>query len=309
YWDLASSYALADHMFSSMSSGSFTAHQYLIAGTTAITSQQSLVDFPTQIPWGCDAPTGTLTPVLSQDGTIDQNGPYPCISAYPTIAQLLDAARVSWKYYAPMVAPPGRGDIAGDVWSAFDAIRSVRNGPDWSRNVVSPETTFFSDVETGRLPQVSWVIPDFANSDHPESRSNTGPSWVTAVVNFVGKSKYWNNTAIVILWDEWGGWYDDVAPPQLDYAGLGMRVPMIVVSPYARKAYVSHTPYEFGSILKFIEQDFSLPNLGATDVRATSIQDCFDFTQSPSPFSVVRAPVSVRALRTRAPSYHWVDDE
>jgi|ERR1700694_588415 len=309
YWNLASSYTLADHMFSTMTSGSFTAHQFLIAGTAALNSTQSLVDFPSGVPWGCDAPPGTFTAVISSNGVISYNGPYPCLNSYPTIAQLLDAANVSWKYYAPAVAVPGAGDPAGLVWSAFDAIQSVRQGPDWQRNVVSPETTLFTDIENGTLPQVSWVIPDFANSDHPESRSNTGPSWVTSIVNFVGKSKYWNNTAVVILWDEWGGWYDDVAPPQLDYTGLGMRVPMLVVSPYARKGYISHTQYEFGSILKFIEQDFSLPSLGTTDARATSIQDCFDFTASPSPFAAVRAPLGFRQMRSHTPSHHWVDDE
>jgi phospholipase C len=197
----------------------------------------------------------------------------------------------------------------GDVWSVYDAIDYIRHGSDWTRNISSPETNIFTDLQTGNLPAVSWIVPDFQNSDHPSSGSNTGPSWVTSIVNAVGQSKYWNNSAIVIVWDDWGGWYDPVAPPKLDYAGLGFRVPMLVVSPYARQGYVSHTQYEFGSILKFVEEAFGLPSLGATDARATSIDDCFNFTQSPTPFSVMRAPMGLRTLLMRPASRQPVDDE
>jgi phospholipase C len=292
-------------MFATESSGSFTAHQYLIAGQSGGT-----VDFPSNLPWGCDAVPGTTVPLLDPDGDGDETtGPFPCMG-YPTLADIFDRANVNWAYYSPQVdSGGGTAHLGGDVWSAFDAIRAVRYGNDWQTKVKSPETTFFSDLQSGNLPQVSWIIPDFENSDHPQAKSNTGPSWVTSIVNAVGQSSYWKSTAIVVVWDEWGGWYDNVPPPQLDYLGLGIRVPMIVISPYAKRGYISHTQYETGSILKFMETSFGTPSLGATDDRATSIVDCFDFTQPAQPFRVIRAPFTLRTLLSRPPSLHPVDQE
>jgi phospholipase C len=114
---------------------------------------------------------------------------------------------------------------------------------------------------------------------------DTGPDWVTSVVNAIGESQYWDSTAIILTWDEWGGFYDHIPPPQLDYQGLGFRVPYIVISPYAKQGYVSHTQYEtYGSTLKFIESTFGLGSLGTTDARANNITDAFDFTQTPRAF-------------------------
>ena len=134
-------------------------------------------------------------------------------------------------------------------------------------------------------------------------------SWVASIANAVGKSQYWKSTAIVVVWDDWGGWYDHVKPPHLDYQGLGFRVPMLVISPYARRAYVSHTQYEFGSIVRFIEDTFSLGRLGTTDTRATSISDTLDLTQPPRRFVPIQAPRSREFFLTMKPSGLPVDDE
>jgi phospholipase C len=299
YWDLATKYALADHMFSTATTDSFVAHQQIVAGTTRLNDTESLVDTPSTPPWGCDSPVGTVTSVILTSGQVKTGkGPFPCLTQYPTMADVLDAAKVSWKYY---VESPFGLDFSGYVWNAFDPIAKVRCahftppshctgfGADWKAHVSSPNTNVFSDLKSGSLPAVSWLIPTLADSDHPASGSDTGPSWVTSVVNAVGKSSYWNDTAILIVWDDWGGFYDNVAPPQLDYTSLGMRVPMIVVSPYARHGYVSHTQYEFGSILKFIEETFGAASLNTTDSRATSIGDSFDFSQKPQPFATISA--------------------
>jgi phospholipase C len=112
---------------------------------------------------------------------------------------------------------------------------------------------------------------------------------VASIVNGIGHSDLWDSTAILVVWDDWGGWFDHVAPPQLDRMGLGPRVPFIVISPYAKRHYVSHVQHEFGSILKFTEDVFSLPRLGTTDVRSDALRDCFDFMQSPTPFTTIRA--------------------
>jgi phospholipase C len=146
------------------------------------------------------------------------------------MADLLDAKGISWRYYAP-----GAGDEFS-ILSAFQAIRHIRFGPDWASHVITPESTVLTDIQNGQLAQVTWIVPALARSDHPHSASNEGPDWVGSIVNAIGASKYWNSTAIFVSWDDWGGWYDHVPPPQVDAMGLGFRVPFIVVSPYARRS-------------------------------------------------------------------------
>jgi phospholipase C len=289
YWDMAKQYVLGDHMYPTESSGSFTGHQDLIRGDTEINDHESLIDFPSNGPWGCDAPPGTYVPLLlKKDGEVTNYGPFPCLT-YPTLRDLLDAKKVSWKYYTPSLD----GSLAGAYWDAFEAIKAVRYGTEWTTNISTPEKNIFKDIDAGSLASVSWIVPDGVNSDHSGfGKHDTGPSWVASIVNAIGHSPYWSSTAIVIVWDDWGGWYDHVPPPQLDYAGLGIRVPMIVVSPYAKVGYVSHTQYEFGSILKFIENNWDLGSLGTSDRRSTSIEDVFDFTQKPRKFIRIPAKYS-----------------
>ncbi len=306
YWSLAKNYALADHLFQTQGSGSFTAHQELIAGGTAINSTESLIDFPSTGPWGCDAPTGTKTSLITNQGKYLFNlGPFPCLK-YPTLKDLLDPKGVSWKYYTPPLLVPGS---SGFLWNAFDAIHNVRYGPDWANDVISPETKIFDDISANRLPAVSWVIPSGPNSDHASGTDN-GPQWVASIVNAIGKSPAWSSTAIIIVWDDWGGLYDHVAPQQLDYQGLGFRVPMIVVSPYAKSVgYISHTPYEFGSILRFVEDNWNLGRLGSTDVRATSISDMFDLSKPPRAFVPAPNSLSPKFFKDQPPSLDPTDDE
>ncbi|HKE37592.1 MAG TPA: alkaline phosphatase family protein [Candidatus Baltobacteraceae bacterium] len=307
YWTMASRYVLADHMFPSMFGPSFTGHLDLIAGTTNLHPRSAEVDGPSAVPWGCDAPSGTYTLLLNtarQEG----RGPFPCFTEFRTLADSLDDAHVTWRYYAPSVSDPNNGGI----WSSFDAIRNVRYGRDWN-NVISPQTRVLTDARSGKLPGVTWVIPDALDSDHGADDVG-GPSWVSAVVNAIGSGPDWKSTAIVIVWDDWGGWYDSVPPPQLDFRGLGIRVPCIVISPYAKPHYVSHTQYEFGSVVKLVEQVFGLPPLGTraagyTDARAHSMLDVFDFHQTPRTFAPIPAPKPASYFLKRAPSYRLPDDD
>jgi phospholipase C len=325
YWAIAGEYVLADHMFQTTGDGSFTAHQDLIRGGTTIdeAKSESLVYVPDHSPWGCDAPAGTVTSLLV-DTTKGPHlrydkGPFPCTidfpssgAFYPTLRDLLDARGVSWKYYVPSIDTKG----SGSLWNAFDMIYPVRYGPEWQSNISSPETNIFADISAGRLASVSWVVPDLQNSDHPNIGSDTGPSWVASVVNALGESSYWPSTAIVIVWDDWGGFYDHVKPPFFDnWGGLGFRVPMLIVSPYARETspsqpgYISHTQYEFASILKFIEQTWNLGSLGTTDSRATSIGNAFDFTQPPRKFVAIPSSHSRAYFEHQRPSNQPVDTE
>jgi phospholipase C len=306
YWTMAKEYTLADEMFETQSSGSFVAHQDLIAGDTAINSDEVLVNIPTNEPWGCDAAPSVVTSLLKTPRQFLPNaGPFPCLT-YRTLRDTLDARGVSWKYYAPTF----KFGSGGWLWTAFDAIHDVRRGPEWKTNVITPETTVLTDAMKGKLSAVSWVIPDYTNSDHPASHSNTGPSWVAQVVNAIGENPdLWKSTAIIITWDDWGGFFDHVTPQQIDLQGLGFRVPMLVVSPYARTGYVTHTHYEFGSILNFVESTFGLASLGTTDARAASMADCFNFNQSPRSFKPISARVNMSTFVHERPSYHEVDYE
>jgi phospholipase C len=284
YWEMAQQYVLADHTFPTEASGGFTAHQDLIRGDSTISKTKSLIDFPSHRPWGCDAPIGTTTPLLTDNRKYIEQGPAPCLK-YDTLRDTLDAKGVSWKYYTP---PLLTGGLPGHDWDAFDAIYAVRYGPEWNKNISSPETNIFSDISNSQLAAVSWVIPNAQDSDHAGyKRVDRGPDWAASIVNAIGESKYWNTSAMIIVWDNWGGWYDNVPPPQLDYTGLGFRVPMIVISPYAKQGYVDHTQYEFGSIIKFVEEVFKLKSLGTTDQRARSLVGAFDFSQAPRRFQQV----------------------
>ncbi len=170
-----------------------------------------------------------------------------------------------------------------------------------------------TDVANGKLAGVTWVVPDFLWSDHPEAGTDYGPSWVASIVNAIGTSPDWKSTAIVVLWDDWGGWYDNVPPPQLDFRGLGIRVGCLIISPYVRP-HVSHTVYEFGSVLAFVEDVFKLPRLGPeragyTDSRATSIIDSFDFSKPPRAFKTIAAPYPASFFAKHAPSLRAPDDQ
>ncbi|HZY98818.1 MAG TPA: alkaline phosphatase family protein [Candidatus Baltobacteraceae bacterium] len=309
YWTMAKRYVLADRMFPTMFGPSYTAHLTLIAGTVDLNPSLSEADVPSNSPWGCDAPSGTRSTVVTAKKTPTEAGPFPCYTQFRTLADTLDAAGVSWKYYAPIV---GGTDPAGNEWSAFDSIHSVRYGSDW-KNVVSPPQRVLADARNDKLAGVSWVIPDAIWSDHPYEGTDYGPSWVSAVVNAIGKSKAWKSTAVVVVWDDWGGFFDNVAPPQPDFRGLGIRVPCIIISPYVRP-HVQHTTYEFGSIVRFVEQAFGLPVLGPasagyTDGRAASLTDSFDFTMKPRRFHKVAAPYPPSFFIEHVPSRRVPDDE
>ena len=306
YWDMAQQYVLADHMFPTEWGPSFTAHLNLVAGTTTVARGESVVDMPMLdgrvVAGGCDAPAGTVTSLITVDGRyLDQGGPFPCYS-FPTLADVLDAGHVSWKWYGANW-PGGKS-----LWNAFEAIRKVRYGPDWSRHIVNTNKQVLVDAAAGKLPAVSWVIPTMPDSDHPGAGKPYGPSWVSAVVNAIGTGPDWKSSAIVIVWDDWGGWYDNVAPPQLDYRGLGARVGCIVISPYAKAGYVDHTQYEFGSILRTIERIYGLPTLGTTDRRANVMFGAFDFSQTPRPFKVIQARYPARFFMDERPSNLDLDD-
>jgi phospholipase C len=311
YYQLAEQYTFGDRMFQTNEGPSFPAHQFIISGTSAPTTTSNL--FAAENPdgeAGCAASPGSNVLVIDPTGH-ESSTMYPCFE-HPTLTDELDAKGVSWRYYAPS---------AGSIWTGPNAIMHMCqpqtqngqlacSGSTWSK-VIIPGKQVLTDIVNSQLPAVSWIIPAGQNSDHPGSLNGTGgPSWVASIVNAIGNSSYWSSTAIVITWDDWGGWYDHVAPPKVIDDGTswgsgyvyGFRVPVIVVSPYARAQYISHATHDFGSILNLIEQTFGLPSLGYADARADNLSDCFNFSQSPLQFQTISAPLSAEYfLNDRTP--------
>ena len=275
YFYMGKQYVLADQMYASnFDASSFISHQYIIAGQA-----ESAVNYPWSS-WGCPGGKYDQIEMVGQQRNIPAGYEVVCWDP-TTLGDELDAAGVSWGFYTATVS----GDFG--IWSAYQAINHIYNGPDWNKDVLTPQTTFFNDVDKGKLRAVSWITPTWENSDHAGSQHNTGPAWVASIVNAIGESKYWDSTAIFIFWDDYGGWYDPEPPAYADYDGLGIRIPMLIVSAYARKHYVSHTHYEHGTILKFVEETFGLPAMAASDTRANAPDDAFDFKKGPRAFGKI----------------------
>jgi phospholipase C len=297
YWTMASQYTLSDRNFASTNGPSFGPHLMLVAGQDGHADE-----VPSQKPWGCDAKYETENylvygqanpPEFPADFGHDVQGIDPCFT-FSTIADLLDNAKISWRWYKQPA------NLTSYWLDAFDAIQAVRYGPDY-KNVVTPDTQVLTDISSAKLQPVSWVMPHQGASDHAGGGSDAcGPAWVTSIVNAIGESSYWNSTAIVITWDEWGGWFDHVVPPQYPdpetgaYEGLGYRTPLIVVSPYAKNHYVSKAQHETASALHFVEKMFGLPSLGFADARADAFDDVFDFSKKPTTFKPIPPPKNAR---------------
>ncbi len=296
YFDMAHEWVLGDRMFQSHLDESFVSHQYIIAAQA-----QSSVDLPGYY-WGCDGGSSDKVATITKQR---QLGPYQtaCFD-YMTLGDELDKAKLTWRFYSSDI-----NDFTDYVWSGYQAVKHIRYGPDWKQDVITPQKQFITDVGAGTLQNVTWITPMCDESDHVNCGGGYGPSWVTSLVNAVGKSKFWDSTAIFVMWDDWGGLYDHVPPPHLDYDGLGFRVPLLVISPYAKHGYVSHVQYETGSILRFAEDVFGLGQLAASDTRANSpAADCFDFTKPPRKFVPISAPKPASFFMTkpadpRAPDY------
>ena len=279
YWSYASTFAIADDFFSTISGSSFPNHLYTIAGedANAIAIPKSNHYNPSH-EWGCDEPAGTTVEQLFPDGSI-QNV-FPCFD-FPTLADLLDAQNISWKFYT---------NLNGTPLDTYDAIKHIRYGPDWTAHR-SNWTNFASDAASGNLPTVSWLLMPFQYSDHAPHSVCIGENETVQMINAVmSNATLWSSSAIFLTWDDFGGFYDHVIPPsgpnpQIQF---GFRVPAIIISPYAMPGYVDHTMYSFPSLLKFTEDTLGLPYLSSIDPnsidgQANDMFNAFNFNQTPLP--------------------------
>ncbi len=304
YFQLAEQYTFGDRMFQTNQGASFPAHQFIISGTSAPTATSDL--FAAENPQGgikpgtdtgCTAPSYEYVKLIDPAG-VESQTQYPCFE-HAAITDFLDNLGLSWRFYTTS---------GGLLWTGPNAIEHMRLGPDWA-NVITPNTTILTDITAGKLPAVSWVIPRGQASDHPNTNLGQGPSWVASVVNAIGNSQYWDSTAILITWDDWGGWFDHVAPPIANSYEYGLRVPLIVVSPYAKAGYISHQTHDFGSLLKFVEKTYDLPSLGYADAAADDLSDCFNFKQTPISFKKIDAPLDANFfLNDKTPPLDPDDD-
>ncbi len=260
YWNYASLYVLQDRLFESITSYSLPAHLYMLAAQSG--------------------------------GYIGTGQTYPLSFSFSEITLLLGGGKIDWRYYVNRGPTAGAADggvanVDADettysFWNPLPAFPAVKSDPtQFSR--LTNATQFYTDAQNGSLPQVSWIIPNSALSEHPPASVATGMSYVTGLVNAVMNSPQWNSTAIFIAWDDWGGFYDHVDPPKVDQYGLGIRVPGLVISPYARQGYVDHKTYSFESWLRLIEERFGVVPMTGRDNTANDMADAFDFTQQPRP--------------------------
>jgi phospholipase C len=298
YFEMAEQYVLADRMYASnFDASSFVSHQYIIAAQA-----EKSVNFPDG-QWGCSQGSSDTIDEVGPQRQIPHGSEQPCWNT-TTLGDELDQAGIPWAYYAATYYKAWSG------WNGYQVIKHIYDGPDWNKDMFTEPSRFLRDVAKGKLRTVTWITPTCANSDHAGCYSDTGPSWVASVVNAVGESKFWKSTAIFIFWDDYGGWYDPEPPAYVDYDGLGFRLPMLIISPYAKKGYVSHVHYEHGSILKFIEDQFGLGRLAASDRRATSPErDCFDFNQPPRKFKKIHAPHDAEFFLRQPADYRIPDAE
>ncbi len=284
YWRLAEEFVLGDNFFASAQGPSFPNHLFTIAAQSAGTHENPIQDLELLRErhretglfkaWGCDSMEQAYVPVFDSEGN-ERKLP-PCFD-FLTEGDLLTEAGVPWAYYSATQYQNGY------LWSAYDAVRHIREDEDFWRTHVFPVDNLLGDVRHGLLPPVTWVTPRFELSDHPEYSFCHGENWTTKVVNAIMASPIWHDTAIFITWDDYGGFYDHVPPPQVDDFGFGIRVPLLVISPYAKRGYVDHTLGEFSSILRFIEDNWSLTQLTDRDLEASNFESAFDLAQEPRP--------------------------
>jgi phospholipase C len=274
YWHWAERNVLFDDFFSSAWGPSFPNHLYTIAAQS-----NEARDNPRRPPqsmsntFGCDAPSEQKVERYDKEGNVGLVR--PCFG-FPTEGDLLNRAHVPWAYYAATERQRGY------IWSAYSAIDRYRNDPAKWATYIRPVDSLLGDIAANTLPPVTWVTPRFELSDHPDYSLCHGENWSTQVVDAIMRSKMWKDTAIFLTWDDYGGFYDHVPPPDIDRMGFGFRVPLLVISPYAIDGEVSHEEGEFSSVLRFIEDNWNLrPFLTGRDRRAAPMMLAFDFSQPP----------------------------
>jgi phospholipase C len=302
YWTYAQDFVLQDHMFEPDATWSLPVHLFTVSGWSA--------KCKTTNPMSCtnqdQNPAGSLQFIPSSKyQTIRTHIFY----SWTDLTYLLYQNHVTWAYYVDQGTQP---DCADDSAQACPPLMQSANVPEiwnplpWFVDVqkdnqvgnIQDLSNFYIAAKKGDLPAVSWIVPNGKDSEHPPALVSAGQAYVTGLINAVMQSPDWDSTAIFLTWDDWGGFYDHVVPPAVDQNGYGLRVPGLVISPYAKKGSIDHQTLSFDAYLKFIEDDFlngqrlDPKTDGRPDPRPTvrenvsilgNLVEDFDFTQSPRP--------------------------
>jgi phospholipase C len=284
WWHWAENFVLCDHVFSSANTASYPNHLYMIAGTSGGAFDNPVDDNDPPAKglaktWGCDSPDGATVPLYdydigdgNADGTVRPVATTrPCFT-FDTQGQQLSRKRIDWAFYA------ANERSTGYIWNAYAAIDGVYNSPLWDAHIRDVDG-LIPDIKAGRLPSVSWVTPRYEYSDHPPYSTIWAQNWSTAVISAIMRSPLWPSTAIFVTWDEWGGTYDPVVPPVVDKLGLGVRVPMLVISPWANRGMIDHEVGEFSTPNKFIADNFGLDYLSDRVRNTHNFEHVFDFAR------------------------------
>jgi phospholipase C len=262
YWAYARRFALADRYFTSVHGPSLPNHLFAISAQSG-----GAIDNGAQgtVP-DCAPNSNSTVTVISPEGNRSQQ--IRCFD-FPTLPDSLEHAGISWKYYAE------EGGFIG-------LISHIYNSKMWTTNVAEPDQ-FVIDAQTGQLPSVSWLLPPEYMSEHPPYSICEGENLTVNIVNALMQGSDWNSTVVFVTWDDFGGFYDHVAPPQLDQFGLGPRVPLLIISPYAKPGYISHNLSDLTSVLRFVETRYGLQALTSRDAAVSDLMDNFDFDSPPRP--------------------------
>ena len=272
YFRLASTYTIADHFFSTILGASFPNHLVLVSGQNAGVINNPERHDKKPDAWGCDAnPVSRV--VTYTNGKLGST--FPCFNI-TSLADEANAAGVNWRYYASPIGQPGY------IWSSFDAIKGVRYSSQWKTNVTGVQN-FVRDVKNNNLAAITWLVPDLKHSEHPIASECVGQNWTVREIDSVMESPYWKNTAIILTWDDYGGFYDHVPPPRMTPYELGPRVPTIMISAYSKPHHVSHETFDFRSVVKYVEHTFRLSHKMKYDRSVNSVGHLLDLTEKPLP--------------------------
>jgi phospholipase C len=302
YWAYAQNFVLQDHMFQPNASWSLPQHLFMVSEWSAKCSQAG-------------DPLSCVNELQSPDNPPDSraarrkgsNSPAPNY-AWTDLTYLLFKNQVSWKYYVQTGTQPDCANDAADcppvhqdsktpgIWNPLPYFDTVKQ--DGQLDNITDVTNFYKDARAGKLPAVSWITPSGANSEHPTALVSDGQAWTTSLVNAAMQGPDWDSTAIFISWDDWGGFYDHLAPPKVDENGYGLRVPGILISPYAKKGLIDHQVLSHDAYVKFIEDVFlggqridpktdgrpdPRPNVRENAPQLGDLRLEFDFNQPPRP--------------------------
>ncbi len=305
YWTYAEKFVLHDHMYEPNASWSLPQHLFMVSEWSAKCTGKN---DPMSCVSALESPDGP--PDFRKGQKVDASGEVVRPNyAWTDLTFLLHAAKVSWRYYVAEGTEPDceddeevscipRKQRAGTpgIWNPLPWFSTVHQ--DGEIGNIQTLDHYLDDAKAGTLPSVAWIVPSNPESEHPPSLISDGQRYVTTLINAAMQGPEWDSTAIFLAWDDWGGFYDNEAPPTVDTLGYGMRVPSMVISPYAKAGYVDHQVLSFDAYAKFIEDDF----LGgsridpATDGRPDSrpgvrenvailgdLSRDFDFDQAPRP--------------------------